>query len=135
MPGKRGVAASVNSTAIFGLGTIIAGAGGAGVPPSVATGTGRLISLPCGKSLEDKQVVHRSVAELPQRGAGKTHRPLLVAAASVSAVCLYFGLTMGDSEKEQDEKQAASPTFPSLFHLKVPPQVLLGLQVEAGHDL
>lgn len=55
------------------------------MPPSVATGTGRLISLPCGKSLEDKQVVHRSAARLPRRRAAKTRRPLLAAAASALA--------------------------------------------------
>lgn len=57
VPGKRGVTASVNSTAIFGARHAHSGRGrdwGGGVPPSVATGTGRrLISLPCGKSLED----------------------------------------------------------------------------------
>lgn len=55
VPGKRGVTASVNSTAIFGARHAHSGRGrDGGVLPSVATGTGRrLISLPCGKSLED----------------------------------------------------------------------------------
>lgn len=59
------------------------------MPPSVATGTGRLISLPRGKSLEDKQVVHRSAARLPRRGgAGEEENTQ----ASACSGCLGVGV-------------------------------------------
>lgn len=67
MPGKRGVTASVNSGAILGLARLYRGA-----PPRPAFchyGDGPFITLLDGKSLEDWQVVHRSVAQLPWRGA------------------------------------------------------------------
>jgi len=67
VPGKRGVTASVNSGAILGLPGPYRGA-----PPRPAFchyGDGRFLTLLGGKSLEDWQVVHRSVAKLPWRGA------------------------------------------------------------------
>lgn len=89
VPGKRGVTASVNSRSILGSAWSYRGA-----PPRPAFchyGDGRFITLVDGKSLEDWQVVHRSMAQLPRRGAAslitqtytnnthwKTHRPLLV---------------------------------------------------------
>lgn len=63
MPGKRAVTASVNSTAISGSARSFRG-----VPPRPAFchyGDGHFISLLDGKSAEDWQVVHRSVAKLP----------------------------------------------------------------------
>lgn len=66
VPGKRSVAASVNSGAILGSAQSCIGA-----PPRPASchhGDGCFITLLDGKSLEDWQVVHRSVAKLPWRG-------------------------------------------------------------------
>lgn len=67
VPGKRGVTASVNSKAILGSARSCRGA-----PPRPAFchyGDGHLITLLDGKSLEDWQVVHRSMAQLPWQGA------------------------------------------------------------------
>lgn len=66
VPGKRAVAASVNSQAILGSAQSCIGA-----PPRPASchhGDGCFITLLDGKGLEDWQVVHRSVAKLPWRG-------------------------------------------------------------------
>lgn len=63
MPGKRGVTVSVNSGSILGLPRSNRGA-----PPRPAFcyyRDGRFITLLNGKSLEDWQVVHRSVAQIP----------------------------------------------------------------------
>lgn len=88
VPGKRGVTASVNSRAI--LGSVQSYRGAPPRPAFCHYGDGRFITLLDGKSLEDWQVVHRSMAQLPWRGASlktltyannthwKTHRPLLV---------------------------------------------------------
>lgn len=97
VPGKRAVVTFVNSRAILGSAQSRIGA-----PPRPASchyGDGCFITLLGGKSLEDWQVVHRSVAKLPWRGTAslitshryntrrKTHRPLLVLGTS-RACCL-----------------------------------------------
>lgn len=66
VPGKRAVTASVNSWAILGSAQSCIGA-----PPRPASchhGDGCFITLLDGKSLEDWQVVHRSMAKLPWHG-------------------------------------------------------------------
>lgn len=69
MPGKRGVTASANRGGYFWACHGRTGEHRLDLPPvTMGMGAG-CITLLNGKSLEDWQVVHRSVAPLPWRGA------------------------------------------------------------------